>query len=88
MSETVGLSLGAGILTAPDAGLNLAMTGRLTNVLISSNVGLPIAEDDRTNGPINDVRYNGNQIYSTTFGSTVFFEPPQRARARWPSSTG
>ncbi len=27
------------------------------------NVGLAIFDDDRTNGPINDVRYNGNQFY-------------------------
>ncbi|MFN8642843.1 MAG: hypothetical protein U0802_14775 [Candidatus Binatia bacterium] len=48
------------------------MNGTVSNSIISSNVGLPIFDDDRTTGPINDVRYNGNQIYSTTFGSTVY----------------
>ena len=51
VSETVGLSQGAGILTAPDAGLNLAMTGSVTNVLISGNVGLPIAGRPPAVGP-------------------------------------
>ena len=51
------------------------MTGSVSNSVISSNVGLAIVEDDRTNGPINDMRYNGNPIYATTFGTTVYTNP-------------
>jgi len=75
VSESATQSFGAAIFTAPDTGLNLNMTGAVTNAVISSNIGLPLSEDDHQNGPINDVRYNGNQIYSTTFGTTVFNNP-------------
>jgi len=75
VAETATQSFGAALFTAPDVDLNLPMTGSVTNVLLSSNVGLPLAEDDRTNGPINDLRYNGNQIFSSSFGTTVFNNP-------------
>ena len=72
VSETVGSSFGAAIFTSPDDGRNLPVTGTVTNSVISNNIGLPIFDDDREPGPINDVRYNGNQIYSTTFGPSVY----------------
>jgi hypothetical protein len=74
VSEAVGASLGAAIFAAPDGG-SLPATGSVSNSIISSNIGLPIYDDDRTNGPINDVRYNGNQIWSTTFGASVYNNP-------------
>ncbi|MFN8641668.1 MAG: hypothetical protein U0802_08440 [Candidatus Binatia bacterium] len=80
VNETIGNSLGAALYTAPDAGLNLPMTGTVSNAVFSGNVGLPIVEDDRNAGPINDMRYNGNQIYSTSFGATVFNNPISGSR--------
>jgi hypothetical protein len=74
VSEPLGGSLGAAIYASPDGG-SLSATGSVSNSIISSNVGLPIYDDDRTNGPINDVRYNGNQIWSTTFGASVYNNP-------------
>ena len=75
VSEAAGASLGAAIFATPDAGVNAPVTGSVSNSVISSNIGLAIYDDDRTNGPINDVRYNGNQIFSTTFGSSVYNNP-------------
>lgn len=72
VSEPISTSYGAAIFASPDTGRNLSVTGTIQNVVISNNVGLPIFDDDRTNGPINDLRYNGNQIYSTTFGNQVY----------------
>ncbi|MEO8601337.1 MAG: hypothetical protein ABI629_02050 [bacterium] len=74
-SETSTQSYGAAIYSTPDTTLNLPATGSVNNAIISGNIGLPLVEDDRTNGPINDMRYNGNQIYSTTFGANVFYNP-------------
>ena len=74
VAEAVGGSLGAAIYASPDGG-SLPATGSVSNSIISNNVGLPIYDDDRTNGPINDVRYNGNQMWSTTFGATVYNNP-------------
>ncbi len=72
VSEAVSASYGSAILAGPSEGQGLPVTGTISNSIFSSNIGLPIYDDDRTNGPINDVRYNGNQIYSTTFGTTVY----------------
>lgn len=63
---------GAAIFSSPDTGRGLPVTGVLKNCVISSNTGLPIFDDDRTNGPINDLRYDGNQIYSNSHGDSVF----------------
>jgi len=54
---------GAAIFAAPDDGRELDALGWFSNCAISNNDGLPIFDDDRTNGPINDLRYNSNQIY-------------------------
>ena len=72
VAETDNVSFGAAIFTSPDTPRNLPALGTFGNCMISNNVGLPIYEGDRTNGPINDVRYNSNQIYSTTFGNSVY----------------
>jgi hypothetical protein len=72
VSEPIWTSYGAAVFASPDTGRNLAVTGTIQNVIISSNIGLPIFDDDRTSGPINDLRYNGNQIYSTTFGDQIY----------------
>ena len=47
-------------------------TGFVDDSIFSGNIGLPIFDDDRTNGPINDVRYDGNEFYSSSFGGAVY----------------
>ncbi|MCB0153400.1 MAG: hypothetical protein KDF65_01295, partial [Anaerolineae bacterium] len=72
LNEAENQSYGAAIFTSPDTSRNLPVLGAFGNCKISNNIGLPIFDDDRSNGPINDVHYNGNQIYSTTFGGGVY----------------
>ncbi len=57
-------SFGAAIFTGPDPSRGLPVTGEVRNCLIANNFGQPIFDDDRTNGPINTVRYNNNQIHT------------------------
>lgn len=71
-TESVNESYGSAIFSSPDISRNLTAQGKVENCVISSNTGLPIFDDDRTNGPINDVRYNQNQIFSSTFGTDVY----------------
>jgi hypothetical protein len=54
---------GTAIFAAPDDGRQLNVLGWLSSCVISNNQGLPIFDDDRTNGPINDLKYNSNKIY-------------------------
>ncbi|MEM1552105.1 MAG: hypothetical protein QXH03_05520 [Candidatus Bathyarchaeia archaeon] len=54
---------GAAIFAAPDDGRQLDVRGWVSNCEISNNVGLPLFDDDRTNGPINNLQYNSNRIY-------------------------
>jgi len=72
VNETVGQSFGAALFSGPDGGRQLGVSGTVTNCVISANVGLPIYDDDRQDGTINDMRYNNNRIYSTTFGDIVY----------------
>jgi hypothetical protein len=65
-------SYGAAIFSGPYIDQNLPATGSMDNNIISNNTGLPIFDDDRQPSPINDIRYNSNQIYSTTFGDQVY----------------
>ena len=84
VSEDEYASYGAAIFAAPDVGRNLPVDGLVSGCVISNNLGLAIYDDDRTNGPINDIVYDNNQFYSTTFGSDVYrdsipFTPIQTA---------
>ena len=72
VNEAIANSYGAALFTTGWDSYNLPATGAVSSSVISDNIGLPIFDDDRTNGPINDMRYNGNQIYSTTFGTSVY----------------
>jgi hypothetical protein len=65
-------SYGAALFTTPDNSRNQQVKGTVANNTFSNNIGLAIFDDDRTNGPINDVRYNNNQFFETTFGSKVY----------------
>ncbi len=72
VDEPVTQSYGAAIFAGPDIGRQLGVDGTVSNCVISDNIGLPIYDDDRPDGTINDMRYNNNQIYSTTFGDIIY----------------
>ncbi len=72
VAETDSHSYGAALFTTPDDSRKLPVKGIIANNVFSKNIGLAIFDDDRTNGPINDVRYNNNQFLETTFGSNVY----------------
>lgn len=65
-------SYGAAIFSSPENQKGLYVVGTLQNNILSENIGLPSWEQDNSNGPINDVRYNSNQIYSNSFGGSVY----------------
>lgn len=72
VNEGVGQSFGAALFSGPDGGRQLGVSGSVSNCVISANIGLPIYDDDRQDGTINDMRYNNNQIYTTTFGDIAY----------------
>ncbi len=63
---------GSAVFNGPDDGRGLPVNGTIQNCTISNNYGLPIYDDDRAYGPINDVRYNSNQIFHGGAGSEVY----------------
>ncbi len=76
-SETVGVSYGAALFLGPIvgyAGVDMPMDGAVENSIFADNIGLPIFDDDRSPSPINDMRYNGNDIHSSTFGTSVYID--------------
>lgn len=64
---------GAAIFAAPDDGRKLPANGVVESNGISNNSGHLIFDDDRTNGPINDIRYNSNQIYHQGGATAVIY---------------
>ena len=72
VSESENASYGAAVFATPDEGRNLNVGGVIENNTFSLNDGMTIFDDDRSNGPINDVRYNGNQFYATSFNGKVY----------------
>jgi hypothetical protein len=72
VAEQEAVSFGAAIFTSVEDPHNLPVTGTIQNSTFSSNIGMAIFDDDRTNGPINDVRYNNNQFYENTFAKKVY----------------
>lgn len=64
------------ILTAPDDAHHLPANGMVQNSIFSNNTGVPmIWDDDRTNGPINDMQYNNNQLYdSSGVNATIYYD--------------
>jgi hypothetical protein len=71
-NESVGQSYGAGIFTAPDDGRSLWAIGEVRDSILSSNIGLPLFDDDNNNYPINEVRYNNNRFFNNTFADLVY----------------
>lgn len=75
VSETSGVSFGAAIFTdvLPSIfGTSLSSGGTVANSIFSENVGLPILDVDNQGPTINDIRYNNNQFFNNTFGTTVY----------------
>jgi hypothetical protein len=77
-SEAVNASFGAAIFSAVIESLfgsTFNATGTVQNSLFSQQIGLPIFDDDR-NGPAawNDMRYNANEFFNTTFGTTIYYD--------------
>jgi predicted outer membrane repeat protein len=69
-------STGAAIFAAPfEAGGGRSardVTGTVASSIFTGNVGLAIFDDDRSQGPINDVRYDDNVFHSSSFGGAVY----------------
>ncbi len=73
VSEPASQSFGAAIFTGPvGSTLNEPVTGTISNSVFSDHIGLPLFDDDSAAGPINDVRYNGNDFFNTTFGASIY----------------
>ena len=78
VAEEEPYSRGAAIFSSVQQGKSLSVTGAVANSVFVDHVGLPIYDDDRTladgGGIINDLRYNGNQFYNTTFAQKMYKE--------------
>jgi hypothetical protein len=72
ITEGENASFGAGLFTAPDEVRNLNISGTVQNSVFSENKGMAVFDDDRTTGPINEMHYNSNHFYATTFGDKVY----------------
>ncbi|MGC9357686.1 MAG: right-handed parallel beta-helix repeat-containing protein, partial [Anaerolineae bacterium] len=65
-------SYGAAIFFTPDIYRNISARGTVERNEFTNNVGMAIYDDDRSTGPINDVRYNDNDFFETTFENDVY----------------
>jgi hypothetical protein len=63
---------GAALTLSPSLGTGRDVTGVVEDSLFVANVGLPIHDIDQMAGPFNLVRYDGNEIHSTSFGTQVY----------------
>lgn len=72
IAEGLYESYGSAIFTTPDSGRGLHVGGQLNGCTVSSNIGLPFFDDDRTSPPYNFFQYNGNRVFNTTFGGIVY----------------
>jgi hypothetical protein len=65
---------GSAIFAAQDDGRNLPAIGTVQTCIFSNNNVLQmIFDDDRTNGPINDVYYNNNQFYDAGVTDPIIY---------------
>lgn len=78
---------GAAILSAPDEARSLSTSGTVENCLISEHTGLPIFDDDRTNGPINDMQYFNNQFYHGSGGQDEVIYSNPISPYQWKTAT-
>ncbi|MFC2054634.1 hypothetical protein ACFLV7_10135 [Chloroflexota bacterium] len=71
-SESISTSYGAAIFTAPEDSSSTPITGEVAVSKFVENIGLAIFDDDRYDGPIDDVRYNQNHFYENSFEDNVY----------------
>jgi hypothetical protein len=73
-SEPASQSRGAAMFTMPlsDPGHPRNVGGLVSNSVFSGNIGIPIWDNQPSSGLVNQMRYNGNQFYSTSFGTLVY----------------
>jgi hypothetical protein len=73
VAELENESQGAAIYTTPYVQAGIDATGLVRNSAFVSNIGLAIFDEDRhDSGVINDVRYNGNSFFESTFDDRVY----------------
>jgi hypothetical protein len=70
--ESIGSSNGAALYSSPDANKGLDIDGSIASSLFVSSAGLAIWEFDYDSGPINDLRFNSNEFWESSFGDRVF----------------
>jgi predicted outer membrane repeat protein len=74
VNEPISESRGAAIFAIPlnDPNHPRNVGGLVAGSVFSANAGLPIWDNEAASGPLNQMRYNGNQFYSTSFGDRVY----------------
>lgn len=77
ISERLPDSRGAALFTIPllangDPSRARDVAGEISSSVLSDNLGLAIWEVEPESGPVNDVRYNGNRIFTPIFGDLVY----------------
>jgi predicted outer membrane repeat protein len=77
-NSTIGTNYGSAIFTAPFQYMNIdiPVTGVIQRNLISNHETMTIFDDDRTKGPINDVRYDNNTFYRNTGEDPIVYNNP------------
>ncbi|HSK81147.1 MAG TPA: right-handed parallel beta-helix repeat-containing protein, partial [Thermoanaerobaculia bacterium] len=72
--EPINQSRGAAIFTIPrtNPARPRNVAGVVAGSVFAENLGLPVWDLDPPDGPINDVRYDGNRFDSGTFGDRVY----------------
>lgn len=84
VSQTLVQSRGASIFSLPFQGGGQperarSVSGRVESSLFVDEIGLPLFDGDFAQGPINDLRYDGNRFGPTTFTDRVFRNTVQGA---------
>ncbi len=74
--EALGESRGAAIYTSPftNPARPRNVGGVVANSTFSENLGLPVWDVDPQDGPVNEMRYDGNRFDSTVFGDRVYVD--------------
>jgi len=67
-------SRGAAIYSQPltNAARPRNVSGVVSNSIFSENLGIPVWDVEPTDGPVNDLRYDGNRFAPALFGSLVY----------------
>ncbi|MDF1516056.1 MAG: hypothetical protein P1S60_19765, partial [Anaerolineae bacterium] len=72
VQENMEISYGAAVFSTPDQNKGYSVYGALNDNVFSRNKGLAIFDDDYSSGPVNDLRYNKNLFFETTFNDIVY----------------